>query len=92
MFVEFPGGLRGLVPTRYLCDRKSPEGTDWSSLLPPGSSVEAKVVEINGTRFLLSLRMIDTYTSAEEQYVKSAVTRAGQYFKECQWICRYGKG
>ncbi|KAM7537819.1 hypothetical protein Aperf_G00000063524 [Anoplocephala perfoliata] len=86
MLVEFPGGHRGLVCTRYLSDRKAPKGTDWSSLLPPGSSVEAKVIGINGTRSLLSLRMIDTYTSAEEQYVKSAVARAEQYFEECRWI------
>lgn len=91
MFVEFPGGFRGLVPTRYLCDRRAPEGTDWSSLLPPGTSVEAKMVEVNGSRLLLSLRMADTFSSAEEQYVRCAVVRAEQYLKECRWICKHGR-
>ncbi|VUZ49370.1 unnamed protein product, partial [Hymenolepis diminuta] len=91
MFVEFPGGFRGLVPTRYLCDRRAPEGTDWSSLLPPGTSVEAKMVEMNDSRLLLSLRMADTFSSAEEQYVRCAVARVEQYLKECRWICKHVK-
>ncbi|VDN99051.1 unnamed protein product, partial [Rodentolepis nana] len=90
-FVEFPGGFRGLVPTRYLCDRRAPPGTDWSSLLPPGTSVEAKMVEMNGSRFLLSLRMTDTYFSAEEQYVRHAVARTERYLNECRWICKHVK-
>lgn len=91
MFVEFPGGVRGLVPNHYVCDRKAPEGTDWNAILPVGTSVEAKVVEVNGTRLLLSLRMGDTYTSAEEQYVKGSIVRAEQYLKECKWLCKHGK-
>lgn len=92
MFVEFPGGLRGLVPTRYISDRRAQRDIAWPLLLPSGASVEAKVVEVNAShqRILLSLRMMDTYSSAAEQYVEEAIARTHRYFDECRWICSHG--
>ncbi|VDD79873.1 unnamed protein product [Mesocestoides corti] len=90
IFVQFPGGFRGLAPIRYLTDRRAPDSTDWSALFPPGATVEAKVVEVKEPerqRFLISLRMTDTYTCAAAQYVKSAVARAHEYLDECRWLC-----
>ncbi|VDK39989.1 unnamed protein product [Taenia asiatica] len=91
VFVEFPGGLRGLVPTRYISDRRAQRDITWPLLLPSGASVEAKVVEVSALhqRVLLSLRMMDTYSSAAEQYVEGAVARTHRYFDECRWICSH---
>ncbi|CDS42957.2 NADP dependent isocitrate dehydrogenase [Echinococcus multilocularis] len=93
VFVEFPGGLRGLVPTRYISDRRASHDIVWPLLLPPGASVEAKVVEVSASqqRFLLSLRMMDTYSSAAEQYVEGAIARTHRYLDECRWICSHVK-
>ncbi|VDO02285.1 unnamed protein product, partial [Rodentolepis nana] len=46
---------------------------------------------MNGSRFLLSLRMTDTYFSAEEQYVRHAIARTERYLNECRWICKHVK-
>ncbi|KAL5109761.1 hypothetical protein TcWFU_000971 [Taenia crassiceps] len=91
VFVEFPGGLRGLVPTRYISDRRAQRDITWPLLLPSGASVEAKVVEVSALhqRVLLSLRMMDTYSSAAEQYVEGAIARTHRYLDECRWICSH---
>ncbi|VDM31041.1 unnamed protein product [Hydatigera taeniaeformis] len=93
VFVEFPGGLRGLVPTRYISDRRAQRDITWPLLLPTGATVEAKVVEVSAQqqRFLLSLRLMDTYTSAEEQYVEGAIAQTRRYLDECRWICSHVK-
>lgn len=94
VMVEFPGGLRGLVPTRYIADRRASADVNWANILPIGSSVEAKVVEISTTpqpRFLLSLRMKDIYKSAAQQYVETAVSQSIRYVEECRWLCSRGK-
>ncbi len=93
-FIQFPGGLRGLAPIRYLTDRRAPDGTDWSQVYPAGATVEAKVVEVGlpeNRRFLVSLRMLDTYVSAEAQYTVTAVKQAERYLEECRWICANGE-
>ncbi|XP_060588543.1 protein RRP5 homolog [Ruditapes philippinarum] len=60
IFVEFPGGLFGLVPLQYALDVKVP---DVKTFYQPGQTVVAKIIEVNSEkkRFLASLRMQDCY-------------------------------
>ncbi|VDK81751.1 unnamed protein product, partial [Dibothriocephalus latus] len=94
IFIHFPGGLRGLAPTRYLADRRAPSNVDWTSVYPAGATVEAKVVEIGvpeKQRCLVSLRMLDVYADASQQYLESALYFAHHCLRETQWLCDHVK-
>lgn len=60
IFVDFAGGLFGLVPKQYAADVKVP---DVSAVFHEGQTVVAKVMEVSKDkgRFLASLRMQDCY-------------------------------
>uniref|UniRef100_A0A183AN07 Programmed cell death 11 n=1 Tax=Echinostoma caproni TaxID=27848 RepID=A0A183AN07_9TREM len=89
VFVQFPAGIRGLAPVRLLCDRRIPQKVTVTELFPTGATVIAKVVELAPSekrRCLVSLRMIDTYTAAEEQYVNGAIQSLRNWLTEQEWI------
>ncbi|KAL7064474.1 hypothetical protein AAHC03_05325 [Spirometra sp. Aus1] len=90
VFIHFPSGLRGLAPTRYLADRHAPPNVDWTSVYPAGATVEAKVVEIGvpeKQRCLVSLRMLDVYADASQQYLETALNFVQRCLRETQWLC-----
>uniref|UniRef100_A0A0X3Q7M7 S1 motif domain-containing protein n=1 Tax=Schistocephalus solidus TaxID=70667 RepID=A0A0X3Q7M7_SCHSO len=92
VFIHFPSGLRGLAPIRYLADRRAPPNVDWTSVYPAGATVEAKVVEIGvpeKQRCLVSLRMLDVYADASQQYLESALNFAYRCLRETQWLCEH---
>ncbi|XP_064601057.1 protein RRP5 homolog [Liolophura sinensis] len=69
VFVEFPGGMFGLAPNKFICDRRL---SDISAEFPVGTSVSAKVVEVDQekSRFLVSLRLADCYHGNNENMLE----------------------